>query len=83
MLGMEQVMYRSSPCSPQGSISVIQLEDPTFCAASWPVAMYIAVIMFAACALNPPKEQIFLSIIMISGSLLTNGCCHGGSNKVF
>ena len=29
MDGMEQVMYRSSPFSPHGSISVIQLELPT------------------------------------------------------
>ena len=55
ILGMEQVMYRSSPVGPQGSIKVIQLELPTFWAAScvqqgslqawkhkiltWPVAM--------------------------------------------
>ena len=34
ILGMEQVMYRSSPVGPQGSIKVIQLELPTFWAAS-------------------------------------------------
>ena len=56
---MEQVMYKSSPNSPQGSIRVIQLEEPTFWAASWPVAMYIAVIMLAAWALNPPKNTYF------------------------
>ena len=36
------------------SMSVMQFDDSTFCAASWPVARKTAVTMFDACALKPP-----------------------------
>mmetsp|Transcript_1132 Transcript_1132/g.2546 ORF Transcript_1132/g.2546 Transcript_1132/m.2546 type:complete len:221 (+) Transcript_1132:424-1086(+) len=52
MLGIVQHIHRSPlSCS---SISVIQLEDSTFCAGSCPVAKKIAVTMLEAWALNPP-----------------------------
>lgn len=53
--GIVTEMYRSLP-SFMDSINVIQFELSTFCAGSCPVARYMAVKIFAACALNPPIE---------------------------
>merc|ERR1719419_163608 len=54
MEGIVQLMKRSSPFSPVGSSTVIQLELHTVWAGSCPVAMKTAATMLAAWALNPP-----------------------------
>mmetsp|Transcript_53840 Transcript_53840/g.109506 ORF Transcript_53840/g.109506 Transcript_53840/m.109506 type:complete len:306 (-) Transcript_53840:1017-1934(-) len=51
--GMVTDMSKSSP---ERSMSVMQLEDSTFWAASWPVARYTAVTRLEAWALKPPTE---------------------------